>query len=89
MAEIKASIENDAIKGDIEIWPSVAAGVLAAGIIAGVLGWVIRDDGDGNTYRPSELNVVTFSPEPGLSCRGLSPEGTSEIIASTIICVEV
>ena len=89
MADIKATIENGEIKGEVEVWPGVAAGILASSLIVGVLGYFLHDDRDDNTYKPSELNVVTFSPEPGLSCRGLSPEGSSEVIASTIICVEV
>ena len=89
MAEFRADIENNRIKGEVTIWTGVAGGIIVATIASWALNAIYDQDSDINTYNPKELTVNHFSPQPGLNCTGLQPERTDEIIASTIVCETV
>lgn len=89
MAEIDAKIENGRLKGEITIWPSIVGGAVGTLILLGLLNSCQGSDNDLGTYKPSELHVTDFSPRAGIECTGLSPEGTNEVIASTVVCKPV
>lgn len=89
MGEITGNVSEGRFRGDVSIWLGVAVGTLFGTAGQYWLDQINGGDGNPNTYIAEELDVVNFEPEPGLLCRGLSPKDTREIIASTVICVEV
>jgi hypothetical protein len=89
VADIKGSIENGQIKGEMEIWPAVAGGILAGAALLGLVNYCTDTDGNPGTYKPEKLEVVEFSPQQGMECRGLSRAGSGEVIAATVVCVPV
>ena len=85
--------EGGKFSGELSLWKPVAlgaaVGIAAVSFVGAWINPLFGQDSDPNTYDPNELEVVEFFPEEGLRCEGLSPESTSEILASTIVCVSV
>ena len=72
-------------RGESSIMGPIIGGAVAS-LLIGIHLTGIRDKiDDSNFISPDKLEVVSFSPEPGVECSGLSLDG-SKIIISTVVC---
>lgn len=87
MGHISGSIEGGRISGKARIWAGVFGGMVMASILPHAVDYLFLDgDANPDTYSPAELHVIEFSPTEGMDCTGLSPAGTAEVLAATIVC---
>lgn len=86
MGEVSGSLDNGRFRGEVSIWAGVAVGVAVGSLVVPLVDLVLGGDADSNTYDPEKLEVVEFFPEANLRCEGLKPDGSDEVLASTITC---
>lgn len=86
MARIAGNVVNGEFKGRVDIAMEIVEAALILGGVVLAFNYFTGSDGNQNTYEPGTLQVVSFSPEPGVECKGLSASDTGEVIGDTIVC---